>query len=96
MIIRAKGFLSRETHKFSFPTSLRFRPARRLNFMSRICEICGKGAQTGYAVSHAQNRTKKAFKPNIRKVRLDIDGTVKKVKICAQCLKSTRVVEKEA
>ncbi|MFH1896567.1 MAG: 50S ribosomal protein L28 [bacterium] len=57
--------------------------------MARICEVCGKGPLKGNSVSHAQNRTKKSFKPNIRKVRLNIDGQVRRIKICAQCLRST-------
>lgn len=38
--------------------------------MSRRCMITGKGAQTGHRVSHAQNKTKHRFLPNIQEVSL--------------------------
>ncbi len=64
--------------------------------MSRICKICGKGIITGSNVSHAQNRSKRKYKPNIRKVKLNVEGKVQRVKICAQCLKSTKLVAKDS
>ncbi len=38
--------------------------------MSRICELTGKGRMTGNNVSHAKNRTKRVFLPNLQKVTL--------------------------
>ncbi|MXO75368.1 50S ribosomal protein L28 [Altererythrobacter aerius] len=38
--------------------------------MSRICELTGKGRQVGHNVSHANNKTKKVFLPNLQKVTL--------------------------
>jgi len=38
--------------------------------MSRICELTGKGRQTGNNVSHANNRTKRVFLPNLQNVTL--------------------------
>ena len=38
--------------------------------MSRICELTGKGRMTGNNVSHANNRTKRVFLPNLQKVTL--------------------------
>ena len=38
--------------------------------MSRICELTGKGRQVGHNVSHANNRTKKVFLPNLQNVTL--------------------------
>ena len=37
--------------------------------MSNICQITGKKAMTGNNVSHANNRTKRRFLPNIQNVR---------------------------
>ncbi len=34
--------------------------------MSRICQITGKKAMTGNNVSHANNRTKRKFNPNLQ------------------------------
>ena len=39
--------------------------------MSRQCDICGKGTQTGHNVSHAQNKSKKVWLPNLQKVRVE-------------------------
>ena len=38
--------------------------------MSRICELTGKGRQVGHNVSHANNKTKKVFLPNLQQVTL--------------------------
>ena len=55
--------------------------------MSRICDLCGKGKQIGYNVSHANNKTKKEWLPNLQTVKIVQDGTTKKAKICAKCIK---------
>ena len=34
--------------------------------MSRICELTGKGRQVGHNVSHANNKTKRRFLPNLQ------------------------------
>ena len=59
--------------------------------MSRECEICGKKRQVGNNVSHAKNRTKREFKPNLVKVRAKVGGCVKRVKICTRCLRSGKI-----
>ena len=38
--------------------------------MSRICELTGKGHQVGQNVSHANNKTKRVFLPNLQNVTL--------------------------
>jgi large subunit ribosomal protein L28 len=38
--------------------------------MSRICELTGKGRQVGNNVSHANNKTKRLFLPNLQNVTL--------------------------
>jgi large subunit ribosomal protein L28 len=38
--------------------------------MSRICELTGKSRQTGHNVSHANNKTKRVFLPNLQNVTL--------------------------
>ena len=59
--------------------------------MSRICEICGKKPSTGFNVSHANNKTKKVFKPNLQKVRAVDNGSVRNVKVCTRCIRSGAV-----
>ena len=38
--------------------------------MSRVCELTGKGPMTGNNVSHANNKTKRRFLPNLNDVHL--------------------------
>ena len=59
--------------------------------MARRCSISGKGPMSGNNVSHAKNRTKKRFLPNLRKVRITLDdGTTKKIKIAASTLRTMK------
>lgn len=60
--------------------------------MSYKCDICGKGPLYGHAVSHAHNVTGRRFLPNLRTVRArSAKGTVRKIRVCARCIKSGRV-----
>ncbi len=49
--------------------------------MSRVCELTAKGRQIGNNVSHANNKTKRTFLPNLQKVTLISDGLAKSVKL---------------
>ena len=49
--------------------------------MSRICELTGKGRQVGHNVSHANNKTKRTFLPNLQNVTLLSDALGKGVKM---------------
>jgi len=60
--------------------------------MAKRCEICGKVPRAGNNVSHSNKRTSRWFKPNIQKVRVILpDGTVKRMHVCTECLRSGRV-----
>ncbi|MCD6305012.1 MAG: 50S ribosomal protein L28 [Deltaproteobacteria bacterium] len=61
--------------------------------MSRVCEICGKKPVTGYNVSHAHNKTKKRWYPNLQTVRTLVNGRPVKIKACTSCIRSGRVVK---
>ena len=56
------------------------------------CDICGKGPQVGNTVSHANNRNKRRFEPNIQRQRLVVDGQVKRARICTRCIHSGKAV----
>ena len=49
--------------------------------MSRICELTGKGRQVGNNVSHANNKTKRTFLPNLQNVTLLSDALERGVKL---------------
>ena len=49
--------------------------------MARVCELTGKGRQVGNNVSHANNRTKRTFLPNLQNVTLLSEALEKSVKL---------------
>lgn len=59
-------------------------------YMARVCEVCGKGIMRGHKVSHAKQRTKKIFKPNLQTVRVVVDGRKRKMKVCTKCLRTLK------
>jgi large subunit ribosomal protein L28 len=61
--------------------------------MAFKCEICGKKRLVGNKVSHSNIKTKTAQKPNIKKVRAVVDGTVRHIRVCTRCLRSGKVVK---
>ena len=55
------------------------------------CVICDKGTVFGNNVSHSVRRTNRAWKPNIKKVRVIENGTPKTITVCSRCLRSNKV-----
>jgi large subunit ribosomal protein L28 len=44
------------------------------DFMSRVCQVTGKGPMTGNNVSHANNRTRRRFLPNLQHHRFWVES----------------------
>ncbi|MDH3457296.1 MAG: 50S ribosomal protein L28 [Gemmatimonadota bacterium] len=61
--------------------------------MARVCEICGKGPVYGHNVSHANNKTNRRWYPNLQRVRAIVDGKVRRIRVCTQCIRADRVVK---
>jgi large subunit ribosomal protein L28 len=62
--------------------------------MARTCEICGKGPATGNNVSHANNKTRRRWLPNLQRVRmLTRNGGTTHVNACTRCIRSGAVVK---
>jgi large subunit ribosomal protein L28 len=59
--------------------------------MANVCEVCGKGEQSGFNVSHSHLKTKRSWKPNIQRVKAVVNGEVKKINTCTRCLRSGKV-----
>ena len=59
--------------------------------MARVCTVCGKGPTTGNHVSHANNRVKRRWYPNLQTVRTMVAGEVKRVRVCTQCIKGNNI-----
>ena len=49
--------------------------------MSRVCMVTGKSPQTGNNVSHAKNRTKRLFNPNLHTHRFWVEAEKRFVKL---------------
>jgi large subunit ribosomal protein L28 len=49
--------------------------------MSRVCELTGKSRQVGHNVSHANNKTKRTFLPNLHNVTLISDTLGQSIKL---------------
>ena len=55
------------------------------------CDVCGKGVSFGIKVSHSHRRANRMWKPNVRKVRAVVDGSVKSMHVCTRWLRSGKV-----
>jgi len=49
--------------------------------MSRVCQVTGKRPMTGNNVSHANNKTKRRFLPNLQTLRFWIESESRYVKL---------------
>ncbi len=59
--------------------------------MAKRCEVCGKGPATGNNVSHAMNKTRRRWLPNLQAIKVDDHGTHRTAKVCTSCLRSKKV-----
>ncbi|MCI8629894.1 MAG: 50S ribosomal protein L28 [Firmicutes bacterium] len=59
------------------------------------CEICEKGQMKGHRISinrsQVSRRANRKWKPNVKKVKIIDNGTVKSIYICTRCLRSNKV-----
>lgn len=59
------------------------------------CEICEKSISHGNKLSitrsHISNRAHRTWKPNLRRVKADVNGETKRIYVCAKCLKDGKV-----
>jgi len=58
--------------------------------MAKRCDITGVGVMTGNNVSHAHNRTRRRFLPNLQKVSLlsELLGRAFKLRVCTKTLRT--------
>ena len=60
-----------------------------------VCEICQKTASHGNKLSitrsHISKRSPRTWKPNLRRVKVDMNGQTKRIYVCAKCLKNGKV-----
>ncbi|MCG2691906.1 50S ribosomal protein L28 [Microgenomates group bacterium] len=58
--------------------------------MAQKCQNCGKGVQYGNFVSHAKNRVKRLFKPNLKRVTIIVEGKKKRLILCTSCVRTIK------
>jgi large subunit ribosomal protein L28 len=58
--------------------------------MSRVCELTGKGPMSGNTISHANNKTRRRFLPNLNEVTMmsDVLGRSFNLRVSAAALRS--------
>ena len=62
--------------------------------MARVCFVCGKGPRTGNNVSHANNKTKRRWLPNLQTVKIITpDGERRRVRVCTTCIKGGKITK---
>ncbi|MCC6329525.1 MAG: 50S ribosomal protein L28 [Acidobacteria bacterium] len=62
--------------------------------MAMRCDVCGKGPQFGNNVSHANNKTRRRFNPNLQPVRVKLDtGGNGRLKVCTRCIKAGKIIK---
>ena len=64
--------------------------------MAKQCAICSKKTVTGRSISHAHNVTSRRFRPNLQRVRADVDGVVRRIWVCTRCIRDGKVVKAAA
>ncbi len=58
--------------------------------VNKVCENCGKGVMKGHKVSHAKQRTRKFFKPNLHLMKIAVGSNFKKMLLCTKCIKTLK------
>ncbi len=62
--------------------------------MARICYACGKTPATGNNVSHANNKTRRRWLPNLQTVKIvDGNGDRRRVRVCTRCISAGKVTK---
>lgn len=63
--------------------------------MAQVCSVCGKGPQFGNNVSHANNKKRRRWNPNLHPVKAKVEGqsNAKKVRVCSSCLRAGKVTK---
>jgi large subunit ribosomal protein L28 len=61
--------------------------------MAKMCDICGKKPVSGNNISHAHNKTRRRWLPNLQSVRASVNGRTQRMKVCATCLKQGKVLK---
>ena len=74
--------------------------------MPKICLVCGKGPtpgnkykrrgqikRTGGAGSKIVGKSLRRFLPNLQKIKLNLDGTIKRALVCVSCIQAGKITK---
>lgn len=62
--------------------------------MSRVCYVCGKRPSTGNSVSHANNKTKRRWLPNLQTVKIITEKRERRrVRVCTSCISAGKITK---
>ncbi len=61
--------------------------------MSRVCQVTGKGPMSGNNVSHANNKTRRRYLPNLHSSRIWVDSEQRFVTLRVSC-HGLRIIDK--
>ncbi|MBA1204050.1 50S ribosomal protein L28 [Pseudomonas capeferrum] len=61
--------------------------------MSRVCQVTGKGPVTGNNISHANNKTRRRFLPNLQHHRFWVEAEKRFVRLRVSA-KGMRIIDK--
>lgn len=56
-----------------------------------VCSVCGKQRVSGNNISHANNKSKRVFRPNLQRIKVQTESGVRRVHICTRCLRSGKI-----
>ncbi|MCA9400853.1 MAG: 50S ribosomal protein L28 [Candidatus Omnitrophica bacterium] len=74
--------------------------------MSKVCEICSKGSipgnkykrrgmvkRKGGAGSKIVGKTLRRFYPNLQRIKVNLKGTIKRIKVCTSCIQAGKIIK---
>lgn len=62
--------------------------------MARACYVCGKAPGSGNTVSHANNKTRRRWLPNLQTAKIiDAEGKRRRVRVCTRCLSAGKITK---
>lgn len=63
----------------------------RCTIMANKCDVCGKAPLSGNKVSHSNIKSKRKWAPNIKKIKVVVNNSTKRINVCTRCLRTGKV-----